>query len=234
MTVKPGTEENISDARLRSANGDVAGHFGLRPLVGTKQFTEVLNRAFETILQANLRSPLQVTLRQTCVGLSLLRVVQRQIHLDQPASTPRNHPQNQTGEFPDGELVRIAEVDWANHVRLTHHATDSFDEIIDVLEATRLRAITVDRDVLPLQRLHDEVGDHAPVIRVHVWTVGVEDSNHPNINVLFPIVVEEQALRIHLADIVARADARDVDVPTIILRLRVDKRVAVHLAGGCL
>ena len=69
-------------------------------------------------------------------------------------------------KFEDGELVAVAEVDGARLGRV-HERDEAIDEVVDVLERARLRAVAVDGQVLSAQRLHDEVGDDAPVVRVH-------------------------------------------------------------------
>jgi hypothetical protein len=65
-----------------------------------------------------------------------------------------------------GKLVAVTDVDRARLGRV-HERDQPVDEIVDVLERARLRAVAVDSQVLPAQRLHDEVGHDAPVVRVH-------------------------------------------------------------------
>jgi hypothetical protein len=80
-------------------------------------------------------------------------------------------------EFCHGELARVAEVDGpVTESSLSIRRRKPVDQVVDVAEGARLAAVAVDRDGLALQRLHDEVGHHAPVVRVHARPVGVEDA----------------------------------------------------------
>ena len=79
---------------------------------------------------------------------------------------------------------------------------------------------------------HDEVGDHAAVLRVHVGPVGVEDAHHAHVHAVLARVVGAERLGHALALVVAGADADGVDVAPVGLHLRVDERVAVDLARG--
>jgi hypothetical protein len=90
-------------------------------------------------------------------------------------------------------------------VGLVHQAHEALDQIVDVAERARLRAVAVDRDVLPAQGLDDEVRDDAPVVRVHARAVGVEDADDADIDLVLAVVVEEQRLGAALALVVARA-----------------------------
>ena len=109
--------------------------------------------------------------------------------------------------------------------------TIAVDQVVDVAERAGLAAVAVDRDRLAAQRLDDEVADHPAVVGVHPRAVGVEDPHHLDAEVVLAVVVEEQRLRAALALVVAAADPDRVDVAPVVLGLRVDLRVAVHLAG---
>jgi hypothetical protein len=39
-------------------------------------------------------------------------------------------------------------------------------------------AYAIDRDVLVAQRLDHKIGDHAPVGRMHAWSIGIEDAGN--------------------------------------------------------
>jgi len=82
-----------------------------------------------------------------------------------------------------------------------------------------------------VQRLHDEVGDHAAVVRVHARAIGVEDSRDLDAHPVLAVVVEEERLGAALALVVAGAGADGVHATPVTFHLRVDFRVAVHLAG---
>ncbi len=84
----------------------------------------------------------------------------------------------------------------------------------------------------PDQRLHDEVRHHAAVIGVHARPVGVEDTRHLDGHAVLAAVVEEQRFRAALPLVVAGAQADRIDVAPVVLRLRMNARVAVDLGGG--
>jgi len=136
------------------------------------------------------------------------------------------------GQLLDRELVRIAEVDRAWEIAPgVHHAQEAFDEIIDIAERAALLPIAVDRDRLTLQRLDDEVRHHTPVIGVHPGAIGVEDPHDLDVELVLPVVVEEQRLGAALALVVAGARTDRIDVTPIALRLWVNARIAVYLGS---
>ena len=137
------------------------------------------------------------------------------------------------GELADGELAGIAEIDRAGEVvrRVVHQAQQALDQVVDIAEGARLRAVAVDRDGLALQRLDDEVRHDAAVVGVHARAVGVEDARHLDAQLVLAVVVEEQRLGAALALVVAGARADRIDVAPVVLGLRVDRRVAVDLGG---
>ena len=51
---------------------------------------------------------------------------------------------------------------------------------------------------------------------------------------MLPEIVHAEALRTPLALVVAGTDAEGVHVAIVFLALRMDVRVAIHFAGGCL
>ena len=135
--------------------------------------------------------------------------------------------------MPNRELTRVAEVDRPGEVvRRVHHLEQTVDQIVNVAERSRLRAVAVDRDVLADDRLADEVAHDAPIKRVHARAVGVEDSHDANVDVVLPAVIEHERLGSALALVVTGAGADGVDVAAIRLRLRVDGRIAVHFTRG--
>src|SRR5207248_4458873 len=98
-----------------------------------------------------------------------------------------------------------------------------------IAEAAGLGAIAIDRDVLAVQRLRDEVRNHPAVIGVHAWPVGVEDPHHLDSQPVLAPVIEEQSLGTALALIVARTHTDRVHTTPIALGLRMDFGVAIDL-----
>src|SRR5690242_1909855 len=93
-----------------------------------------------------------------------------------------NQAQHQFRQFDHSELHRIADVHWTGEAALSvHHAQHRLDQVVDVAEAARLAAITVDGDVFAAQCLHDEVAHHATIVGVHARPVGVENAHHLDI-----------------------------------------------------
>ena len=80
----------------------------------------------------------------------------------------------QLRQVQDRELVGVAEI---HRPRFggPRQGDDPRDEVVDVADRARLRPVPGHRDRLPPQRLADEVGDGAPVVRSHPGTEGVED-----------------------------------------------------------
>src|SRR3546814_6077096 len=82
-----------------------------------------------------------------------------------PGVGQRDHPLRQ---FKDGDLVRIAEIDRADHRGGRRHQPDqSLNEVVDIAEGSRLRAVAVDREGQVLQPLHAEIRDDPSVVLVH-------------------------------------------------------------------
>ena len=66
---------------------------------------------------------------------------------------------------------------------------------------------------------------------MHARAVGVEDARDLDLQPVLAAVVEEQGLGAALALVVAAARADRIDVAPVVLRLRMDLRIAVHLGG---
>ena len=135
-------------------------------------------------------------------------------------------------ELQDREFPGVADIHRADDLVLIHQANKAFNQVIDIAEGTGLLAFAIDGDVLSLQGLHDEVGNHASIIRQHAWAVGVENTHDTNINLILTMVVEEQGLRAALAFVVARADTDGIDIAPIAFGLWMDIWVAIDLGGG--
>ena len=115
-------------------------------------------------------------------------------------------------------------------LRELHVLAKRVDEVVAVLERTRLTAVAVDRDVLVAKRLHDEVRDHTAVLRMHARSVGIEDAHHPRVDIELANTVRNQRLAHSFAFVVAAADANRVDIAPLMLLLRMHQRIAVDFA----
>ena len=140
--------------------------------------------------------------------------------------------QHLLGQFQHRELVWIAEVDRARHAGwLLHQAEETVDQVVNVTEGARLRAFAVDCQILADERLGDEIGDHAPIARMHARSVGVEDARHPDLDTMLAVIVEEECFRAALALVIAGPGADRVHVAPVVFLLGVNLRIAVDLAG---
>ena len=95
--------------------------------------------------------------------------------------------------------------------------TKDVNQIVDVLEGTSLTTITVDGDVFAAKCLANEIGDNTAIVRVHVRTVGVEDTHHANVEIVGTVVVEEDGLSGSLTLIVARTGSDGVHISVVLL-----------------
>src|SRR4029079_17007218 len=71
-------------------------------------------------------------------------------------------------------LFRVADVDRPVDVAF-HHPHEAVDRVLDVAEAARLLAVTVDRERIAAQRLDDEVADDTAVARRQARAGAVEE-----------------------------------------------------------
>mmetsp|Transcript_4992 Transcript_4992/g.16733 ORF Transcript_4992/g.16733 Transcript_4992/m.16733 type:complete len:322 (+) Transcript_4992:2055-3020(+) len=189
---------------------------------------EVVDGLLEALVEGHLGLPLDEVLRESDVRSPLLGVVVGQGLVDDLGLGARQLD-GLLRELLDGEFARVAKVHRANVLILVHKPHNALDEVVHVAEGPRLRAVPVDGDVLAVERLHDEVGHHAAVVRVHARAVGVEDADHAHVHVVLPVVVEAEGLRAPLALVVAGPHARAVHVAPVGLRLGRHVGVAVDL-----
>src|SRR4051812_31580078 len=127
-------------------------------------------------------------------------------------------------------LLGIAEIHHrAAGGRGKHRALDAADEIVDVTEAARLRAIAVDGQRLAAQRLGHEIRDQAPILRVTARTVRVEDAHDSGVEAVGAPVDRSQRLAEALALVIAGAWPERVDVAPVRLALRMLEGIAVNL-----
>ena len=84
----------------------------------------------------------------------------------------------------------------------------------------------------PASACGDEGRDHPAVVGSHPGTVGVEDPGDRGVGGAAAPVGLGERLRVPLAFVVDAARADGVDVPDVLLDLRMHQRIAVDLAGG--
>ena len=130
----------------------------------------------------------------------------------------------------DRHLARVADVHRIVHVR-QHQPDDAVDEIGDVGEAARLRAVAEHGDVLVAERLRHERRDGAAVVQAHPRTVGVEDPHDLRVQPVVAVVGHRHRFGEALGLVVDAARADRVHVAPVGLLLRMLERIAVHLGG---
>src|SRR5436190_3433063 len=193
--------------RYRLRLGDLAAF--------AEQFVEIGDRALETRLQRGARLPIEHAFRLRDVGTALDRIVDRQCLVGDFRARSRQIDDH-LRQLGDRGLDRIAEIHRPDHrVGRVHHPQEALDQIVDIAEGARLRAIALQRDRLVLERLHDEIGDDPPVIGVHARTVGVEDPHHADADLVLAVIIEEQGFGAAFALIITGARPDRIDVAPV-------------------
>ena len=137
-------------------------------------------------------------------------------------------------QLKHGEFTGVPEVHGTDDLLLLHEAHESLDKIVDIAEGAGLGPLAINSEILTLQGLNDEVGDNASIIGQHARTIGVENTDHSDIDAVFTVIVKEERLGCTLPFVVARTQANRVHVTPISLRLRMDIRITIYLGGGSL
>lgn len=128
---------------------------------------KVVDSLLQPIFNTPLRHPAYVRPGNGDIGLSFMRVVGscRQRY---DVGLRMRERFDLVRKIGDGVLFRVTQIDGQRVVAI-HEANETMDKVIDKLKATRLRAITVNGNVLILERLDNKIGDDATVIGVHSW-----------------------------------------------------------------
>src|SRR3954470_3000630 len=114
----------------------------------------LLDGALQALAEVDLRLPAQQLAREADVGLADLRIVGRQ-RLEDDLRARLGDLDDRLGQLEQRELVRVADVDrlvLAGLGQQDHPA----DQVVDVGERPRLRAVAEDGDRPVLQRLAQE------------------------------------------------------------------------------
>jgi len=140
---------------------------------------------------------------------------------------------NLSGQIEHGEFVGVSEVYGTDKViRTIHHADHSLYQVIDITEGACLCPVTKDRYVLISESLDNKVADDPSVVRMHLRAIGIEYPDNSDVNLVLPVIIEEEGLRAALPFVIAGSYADGVDVTPIIFPLWMDGGVSVDLAGG--
>ena len=83
-------------------------------------------------------------------------------------------------------------------------------------------SVAIDGDILSTKCLHDKVGYDTPIMLRHAWSIGVEDADDLDANVMLTMVVEEHCLGTTLPLVVTRTYTDGIYIAPIALRLWMD------------
>src|ERR1700723_2149419 len=110
--------------------------------------------------------------------------------------------------------------------RQTH---ETINLVADVAEAASLAAIAVYGQVLPAKRLSHEVGNHASIVELHAWPVGVENPRDAGVQVVIAVVSHGHGFAEALGFIVNRTRTDGIHVSPVSFFLRMLQGIAVAL-----
>src|SRR5205807_3975197 len=143
---------------------------------------KVIHRQLQAVLEAGRWIPAELRFGKADVRTAAHRVVRpRRLKRDSRRAVCKLYSKFRELEYR--ELVRIAEVDRSDEVRLVHHPDQRFDDIVDVGKRTRLLAVSVNHQIIAAQRGDAEIRNHAAVINSHSRPVGVEQPDDLDVDV---------------------------------------------------
>ena len=113
-----------------------------------------------------------------------------------------------------------------------HHA---IYQIADIAKTARLRAGTKNGNGFSSKGLNNKITDDANIVRVHARSICMAKYAHDlDFELLLAPVVEKQSLCATFTFVIACADAYRIHPSPIVLCLRVNLRVSIHLRRRCL
>ena len=198
-----------------------AGAFGFQER--TYALSEALAERHQRLPAENLASPGDV-------GPARFRIILGERAVLEYRAAVR-HRQDELGQLADGELAGVADVRRIHAIGV-EEAEDAVHEVVDVGERAGLLPLTVDRDRIPAQCLHDEIADHSAVRRPHTRAESVEDADDARLQPMEPVIGHRHGLGEALGFVVNSPRTHRVHVPPVLLRLRMHLRVAIHLGSG--
>src|SRR3954447_15724450 len=156
----------------------------------------LLDGALESFAEVDLGLPAQKLAGEADVGLADLRVVGGQRLIDDLRAR-LGDLDDRLGELEQRELVGVADVDRLMCAGLGEQDHPA-DQIVDVTERPRLRAVAEHRDRPVLQRLAQKRRDRPAVVGAHPRTVGVEDPHDRRVDALLAVIGHRQRLGVAL------------------------------------
>merc|ERR1719242_761064 len=97
----------------------------------------------------------------------------------------------QLGELEYCIFVRVSYVNWTNMASI-HKSDKSFDLIVNETERPCLRTISIHCQIFPVESLYYKVRNNSAIIFKHTWTVSVENTSNPDVNIVLAMVFEHQ------------------------------------------
>src|SRR5439155_19723117 len=150
--------------------------------LGADQATEVLDRAGESLAKRYFRLPAQHRACARDVRAPDLRIVLRE-RVAEDLGLRSSELDDHVGKIEHGVFAWIADVGWPVVTPIIE-TEDAVDLVVDEAKASCLAAVTIDRDRLAVERLHDEVRHHATVARPHTRSVCVEYANDADVEIV--------------------------------------------------
>ncbi len=185
--------------------------------------------AGETRFEIDFRFPAKDTFGLGDIGLTTGRIVLRQgVELEGACGAKK--ALDSLGKLKQSDLVGIAEVDRLALIG-EQQSIQAIDEIVDVAEAARLRAVAVHRERTPVTGLRKKSGDDTTVVELHAGAVGIEDARDGGAQAVLAVVGHGHGFGKALGFVVAAAGADGVDVAPVGFFLGMLEGIAIALAG---
>jgi hypothetical protein len=135
------------------------------------------------------------------------------------------------GKFQNSELITVSDVDGSG-VFSIHEENQAINEIVNILEGSRLLAVSINCHVLSLERLYDEVRDDSAIVWVHSRSKGVENTRYSHIDAILTHVTVSEGLSYTFPFVVTSPRADTIDVTPIVFSLGVFLGITVDFGSG--
>ena len=192
---------------------------------------EPFNGAAQSFFLAYRVLPAQELLRFGNIGAAAFRIVDAARFEDDGRGRVA---QGDDGlrKFKYGMFVGITEIDDLTRGKGFEHCQyQSLYQVTDVTDAARFAAVSIDGQGFVLQRLGDEVGNHAPIIGLAIGAIGVEDTHDASVELVLSIVLHGQGFAESFAFVIAGSRPDGVHIAPVVLALRVYQWIAIGFRG---
>src|SRR4051812_37491422 len=172
-----------------------------------------IDRARQPLLETDDRLPAEDGAGDRYVRSALPRIVLGQ-RPEVEVRGAAGHAPDQRGELQDVVLSRVAQVDRLLVIG-AHQSDNALHQVVDILKAARLAAVAIDGQWLAAQRLAQQVGDDAAVVRRHARPIRIEDPADADRYSVRPVERRRQRFGIALALVVDASRSDGVDVAPV-------------------